>query len=142
WIGGRDSSARSRGRLPSRPPVLRKILPQFLQSMSAALERRFRGPKAGAGQVETAARKAVVQASLLCEPSTTPPPKSRGQRRDHRRNREAVLRPSLELGEDELGDRLERVVDAVALRRHRLEVGYLARVEEVAQLFHRRGVGQ
>jgi len=43
-----------------------QILPQLLRSTSAALERRFRGPKAGAGQVETAARKAAVQASLPC----------------------------------------------------------------------------
>src|SRR5207237_4910128 len=44
-----------------------QILPQLLQSTSAALERRFRGPAAGAGPVETAARKAAVQASLLCD---------------------------------------------------------------------------
>ena len=42
-----------------------QILPLLLQSTSAALERRFRGPKAGAGPVEAAARKAAVQASLL-----------------------------------------------------------------------------
>jgi len=42
-----------------------QILPLLLQSTSAALERRFRSPKAGAGPVEAAARKAAVQASLL-----------------------------------------------------------------------------
>jgi signal transduction histidine kinase len=44
-----------------------QILPQLLQSASAALERRFRLPKPGAGPVEIAARTAAVQASLLCD---------------------------------------------------------------------------
>src|SRR5256885_2662207 len=44
-----------------------RILPRLLQSASAALERRFRMAKAGAGPAETAARTAAVQASLLCD---------------------------------------------------------------------------
>jgi len=44
-----------------------RLLPQLLQSAGAALERRFRMPKAGADPAETAARTAAVQASLLCD---------------------------------------------------------------------------
>src|SRR5256885_16998271 len=41
-----------------------QILPLLLQSTSAALERRFPGPKAGAGPGGAAARQAAVAGSL------------------------------------------------------------------------------
>jgi len=44
-----------------------RILPELLQSAGAALDRRFRMPRAGAGPAESAARTAAVQASLLCD---------------------------------------------------------------------------
>jgi signal transduction histidine kinase len=62
----RQLRAAAEGGFPLDPGTA-KILPQLLQSTSAALERRFRGPKPGTGPVESAARKAAVQASLLCD---------------------------------------------------------------------------
>src|SRR5712671_6582418 len=48
----------------------------------------------------------------------------------------------LQLGKDQLGDGLERLVDALALGGDRLEVGNAFRIQEPLKLFQRRGVGQ
>jgi len=44
-----------------------RLLPQLLHSTNAALERRFRRPRSGTRPVEAVARRAAVQASLLCD---------------------------------------------------------------------------
>src|SRR5256885_6004762 len=50
-----------------------QILPLLLQSTSAALERRFRGPEAGAGPAEAAAPQAAVQARPFFDLSCSTP---------------------------------------------------------------------
>src|SRR5438105_12151799 len=62
----RQLRAAAEGGFPLDPGTA-QILPQLLHSTSAALERRFRPPRPGMGPVETAARRAAMQASLLCD---------------------------------------------------------------------------